>query len=151
MIGIMTVLTDALPAVWHRDANMGIFSAVRHQVIRLLMATRSSCLFACPCFTDKQGNYSRLAIITAFVVIVDIIIIIVGYLQELQVCVMIVLQVLVFYFVRCVLAFSCCVCELYFYKWVHTLSSLPDPFGSYSYLYVYVYMIWFLFVTQGSL
>lgn len=29
------------------------------------------------------------------------------------------LQVLVFYFLRCVLAFSCCVCELYFYKWVH--------------------------------
>lgn len=29
-----------------------------------------------------------------------------------------VLQVLVFYFVRCILAFSCCVCELYFYKWV---------------------------------
>lgn len=32
-------------------------------------------------------------------------------------CVMLVLlQVLVFYFVRCVLAFACCVCELYFYK-----------------------------------
>lgn len=31
-------------------------------------------------------------------------------------CVALVLQVLVFYFVRCVLAFACCVCELYFYK-----------------------------------
>lgn len=31
-------------------------------------------------------------------------------------CIVCVLQVLVFYFVRCVLAFACCVCELYFYK-----------------------------------
>lgn len=26
------------------------------------------------------------------------------------------IQVLVFYFLRCMLAFTCCVCELYFYK-----------------------------------
>lgn len=39
-----------------------------------------------------------------------------------------VLQVLVFYFVRCVLAFSCCVCELYFYKWVLT----TPHFGSHA-------------------
>lgn len=38
------------------------------------------------------------------------------HVQELQVSLLIVLQMLVFYFVRCVLAFSCCVCELYFYK-----------------------------------
>lgn len=42
--------------------------------------------------------------------------VIVGRVQKFQACVMTVLQVLVFYFVRCVLAFSCCVCELYFYK-----------------------------------
>lgn len=79
MIVIVTVLSDALPAVWHRDANVGIFSAVRHQVVRLLVATRSSCLFACPRSTDKQGNYSRLDAVTMFVVIVDIVIIIVEY------------------------------------------------------------------------
>lgn len=38
------------------------------------------------------------------------------YLHKLQASAVVVLQVLVFYFVRCVLAFSCCVCELYFYK-----------------------------------
>lgn len=43
---------------------------------------------------------------------------------------MTVLQVLVFYFVRCVLAFSCCVCELYFYKWVYTPSTLAHTFGA---------------------
>lgn len=37
---------------------------------------------------------------------------------DFRLLVITVLQVLVFYFVRCVLAFSCCVCELYFYKWV---------------------------------
>lgn len=43
---------------------------------------------------------------------------------------MTVLQVLVFYFVRCVLAFSCCVCELYFYKWVYTPSTPAHTFGA---------------------
>lgn len=69
---VMTVLTDALPAVRHRDADMGVFSTVRHQVIRLLMATRSSCLFARTCSTDKQGNYSKRAVISTLVVIVNI-------------------------------------------------------------------------------
>lgn len=106
---VTTVLTDALPALRHRDANVGIFPAVRHQILCLPVVTRSSCLFACPCSTDKQGNYP-----------------VHGDDCNYTHCdtgtwahVMTVLQVLVFYFVRCVLAFSCCVCELYFYKWVH--------------------------------
>lgn len=53
----MSLVTDALPAVWLRDANMGIFSFVRHQVVRILMVTRSSCLLACPCSADEQGNW----------------------------------------------------------------------------------------------
>lgn len=56
----MTVLTDALPTLWHRDADLGVFSAIRHQVICLLMATCSSCLFTRTCSTDKQGNYFKL-------------------------------------------------------------------------------------------
>lgn len=66
---LITVFTDALPAVWHRDADMGIFSTVCHQVICLLVATCSSCLFTRPCSTDKQGNYSKLAVIATFVVV----------------------------------------------------------------------------------
>lgn len=42
---------------------------------------------------------------------------------------LVLLQVLVFYFVRCVLAFACCVCELYFYKWVHSLIALACVFS----------------------
>lgn len=57
----MYVISDALPAVRLRDANMGIFSVIRHQVVRLLVATCASCLFACPCSTDKQGSCSKLA------------------------------------------------------------------------------------------
>lgn len=53
---VLTVLTDALLAVRHRDADVGVFASVRHQVIRLLMATRSSGLFACTRSTDKQGK-----------------------------------------------------------------------------------------------
>lgn len=69
---VMTVLTDALPAVWYRDADMGVFSTVRHQVICLLMATRSTSLFARTCITDKQGDYSQCAVFSVFHVIANI-------------------------------------------------------------------------------
>lgn len=58
---VLTVLTDALLAVRHRDADVGVFASVRHQVIRLLVATRSSSLFACTRSTDKQGNFINFA------------------------------------------------------------------------------------------
>lgn len=54
---MMAILTDALPAVRYGDADVGVLSAVRHQIICLLVATRSSCLFARARPTDKQGNY----------------------------------------------------------------------------------------------
>lgn len=57
----LTVLTDALLAVRHGDADVGVFASVRHQVIRLLMATRSPGLFACTRSTDKQGNFINVA------------------------------------------------------------------------------------------
>lgn len=60
---VVNVLTDALPAVWHRDADVGVFSSVRHQVICLLMATRSSGLFACTRSTDEQGNFTLIIIV----------------------------------------------------------------------------------------
>lgn len=66
------VLTDALPAVWYGDADMGVFSTVRHQVICLLMATRSTSLFARTCITDKQGDYSQCAVFSMFHVIAHI-------------------------------------------------------------------------------
>lgn len=53
------VLTDALLALRHRNANMGILSTVCHQVLCLLMVTCTSCLLACPCSTDKQGKYRK--------------------------------------------------------------------------------------------
>lgn len=53
---VLLVLTDALLAVWHRDADVGVLSPVRHQVLRLLMATRSSGLFTRTHSADKQGN-----------------------------------------------------------------------------------------------
>lgn len=59
---VVNVLTDALLAIRHRDADVGVLSFVRHQVICLLMATRSSGLFACTCSTDKQGNSTLLNI-----------------------------------------------------------------------------------------
>lgn len=63
-----------------------------------------------------------------------------------QACVMIVLQVLVFYFVRCVLAFSCCVCELYFYKWVYTPVALACTFGA---IYIDISItLWFVCVSH---
>lgn len=68
---MLTVLADALPAVRHRDANVGIFSAVCHQVVRLFVVTCSTCLFTCPCSTDEQGNSSKLAVISMTVVTVD--------------------------------------------------------------------------------
>lgn len=58
----MNVLTDALLAVRYRDADVGVFSFVRHQVICLLMATCSSGLFACTRSTDEQGNFTLLYI-----------------------------------------------------------------------------------------
>lgn len=72
-----------------------------------------------------------------------------GYiLRKLQACVMVVLQVLVFYFVRCVLAFSCCVCELYFYKWVYTPSTLAYTFVA---DYVNIDLIlWFVCVSDAG-
>lgn len=61
---MMAILTDALPAVRYGDADVGVLSAVRHQIIRLLVATRSSCLFARARPTDKQGNYlNRLSLL----------------------------------------------------------------------------------------
>lgn len=59
---VMNVLTDALLAVRYRDADVGVFSSVRHQVICLLMATCSSGLFACTRSTDEQGNFTLLYI-----------------------------------------------------------------------------------------
>lgn len=66
---VLTVLTDALPAVWYRDADMGVFATVCHQVICLLMATRSAGLFARTCITDKQGDYSQCALFSMFYVL----------------------------------------------------------------------------------
>lgn len=54
---MMAILTDALPAVRYGDADVGVLSAVRHQIICLLVATRSSRLFARARPADKQGNY----------------------------------------------------------------------------------------------
>lgn len=48
-------------------------------------------------------------------------------------------KVLVFYFVRCVLAFSCCICELYFYK------AVCKKFG----LHVGRLMLAFLLLSSG--
>lgn len=64
---MFTVLTDALPAVRYRDANMGIFTPVCHQVVRLFVVTCSSCLFTCPCSTDEQGNSYKPVIISIIV------------------------------------------------------------------------------------
>lgn len=75
---VMTVLTDALPAVWYGDADMGVFSTVRHQVICLLMATRSASLFARTRITDKQGDYSLCAVFSMFLVIANIFIVFSG-------------------------------------------------------------------------
>lgn len=125
--GVVIVLTDALLAVRHRDADVGVFASVRHQVICLLMATCSSGMFACTRSTDKQGNFIYFNTFHELL----------SWIAVLAVCadtngvfppkpnglIMLVLQVLVFYFVRCVLAFACCVCELYFYKWVLSLSA----------------------------
>lgn len=48
--------TDALPLVRHRAANVGVFSIVCHQILRLFMVTCSACLSARPCSTDQQGG-----------------------------------------------------------------------------------------------
>lgn len=64
---VVNVLTDALLAVRHRDADVGVFSSVRHQVICLLMATCSSGLFACTCSTDEQGNFTLIIIVNCSV------------------------------------------------------------------------------------
>lgn len=64
----MPILTDALPAVRHRDADMGVFPTVCHQIIRLLMATCSSCLSARACPTDKQGDCSNLLFFLFFLI-----------------------------------------------------------------------------------
>lgn len=53
----LNVLTDALLAVRHRDADVGVFSSVRHQVIRLPVATCSPGLFARTRSTDEQGTF----------------------------------------------------------------------------------------------
>lgn len=67
-LSAFVLMTDALPAVRYRDANMGIFSTVCHQIVRLPVVTCSSCLFARPCSTDKQGNSFKPAVLSVIVV-----------------------------------------------------------------------------------
>lgn len=175
---MLAILTDALPAVRYGDADVGVLSAVRHQIICLLVATRSSCLFARARPTDKQGNYFNrlemhhvvfkavpfvrcclcfwlLRVSCFYIFITSFVWSCAAGTYLLTLCrgfrvflVIAVLQVLVFYFVRCVLAFSCCVCELYFYKWVLKTATLwltgsrpPAPIKLTG---------WFVCLTQGS-